>query len=109
MALHTEENRIKSQLDDALSTCRANGIKANEAEVEYRIKKAQEILRLKSEGYPATLIPDIVKGLNEVAILYQKKLDAEVVYKANCEAILVKKLELKIVHDDLKGEYENDN
>lgn len=102
-----ERNLIKEQLDTALSTCRPNGLASNEAEVQYRIKKSQEILRLKSEGYPATLIPDIVKGLPDVAILYQDKLDKEVIYKANVEAIQVKKLELRIIEADVEREYNN--
>lgn len=102
-----ERNLIKEQLDTALSTCRKNGLASNDAEVQYRIKKSQEILRLKSEGYPATLIPDIVKGLPDVAILYQDKLDKEVIYKANVEAIQVKKLELRIIEADVEREYNN--
>lgn len=102
-----ERNLIKEQLDTALSTCRPNGLASNDAEVQYRIKKSQEILRLKSEGYPATLIPDIVKGLPDVAILYQDKLDKEVIYKANVEAIQVKKLELRIIEADVEREYNN--
>ena len=102
-----ERNLIKEQLDTALSTCRPNGLASNEAEVQYRIKKSQEILRLKSEGYPATLIPDIVKGLPDVAILYQDKLDKEVIYKTNVEAIQVKKLELRIIEADVEREYNN--
>lgn len=100
-----ERDEIESQLNKALSTCRLNGLAANEAEVQYRIKKTQEILRLKSEGYPTTLIPEIVKGLPEVAVLYQDKLDKEVIYKSNIEAIQVKKLELRSKEAELEREW----
>ena len=103
--LWEEVNVIKVQLDTALRTCRENGLKATLAEVEYRKEKAKEILRLKSEGCPATLIPDIVKGLENVAILYQDKLDKEVIYKSNIEAIQVKKLELRTMEAELEREY----
>ena len=103
--LWEEVNTIKVQLDTALRTCRENGLKATQAEVEYRKLKSKEILRLKSEGYPVTLIPDIVKGLNEVAVLYQDKLDKEVIYKSNIEAIQVKKLELRTMESELEREW----
>ena len=105
--LWEEVNTIKVQLDSALRTCRENGLKMALAEVEYRKQKGKEILRLKSEGYPATLIPDIVKGLENVAVLYQDKLDKEVIYKSNIEAIQVKKLELRTMESELEREYIN--
>ena len=105
--LWSEVELVKRQLDQALSTCRQNGLAANAAEVEYRKLKSKEILRLKSEGYPTTLIPDIVKGLDNVAILYQDKLDKEVIYDNNQEAIKVKKLELRTMEAELEREYIN--
>ena len=37
-------------------------IKKAEAERNYRIRKAQEILKLRAEKYPVTIIQDVVKG-----------------------------------------------
>ena len=103
--LWSEVEAIKRQLDTALSTCRENGIKWAEAEREYRKAKSKEELRLRSEGVPVTLIPDIVKGLEEVADLDFKRNVALVTYKANVEAMLVKKLELKTMEAELEREY----
>lgn len=105
--LWEEVETIKNQLDQALSTCRANGIKWAEAERAYRIAKSKEELRLRSEGVPVTLIPDIVKGLEEVADLDFNRNIALVTYKANVEALLVKKLELKTLESELEREYGN--
>lgn len=107
--LWEECEKIKSQLDRALSTCRQNGIKWAEAERLYRIAKSKEELRLRSEGVPVTLIPDIVKGLVEVADLDFERNVALVVYKANTEAVLVKKLELKTLEAELERELGNAN
>ena len=100
---------IRKQLDRALSTCRENGIKWAEAERNYRIAKSKEELRLRAEGVPVTLIPDIVKGLEEVANLDFERNVRLVTYKANVEAMLVKKLELKTMEAELERELSNDN
>lgn len=102
-----ETRFLKEQLDTALRTYRENGLKAVESEKQYRIKKAEEILRLKNEGYPTTLILDIVKGLPEVAELDARRNADQVVYKANGEAIQVKKLELRTIQSQLEKEFVN--
>ena len=100
---------IRKQLDRALSTCRENGIKWAEAERNYRIAKSKEELRLRADGVPVTLIPDIVKGLEEVANLDFERNVRLVTYKANVEAMLVKKLELKTMEAELERELSNVN
>lgn len=44
-----------------------------ETEKEYRIALAKEILRLKDEGKPATLIPDLARG-NTAELKYERDL-----------------------------------
>lgn len=103
--LWSEVEEIKKQLDQALKTWRSNGLAWCEAEREYRKLKSQETLRLRAEGFPTTLIPDIVKGLDNVADADFKRNAAEVIYKANGEAINVKKAEFKAMESELEREY----
>lgn len=103
--LWEEVANIKSQLDEALSTCRRNGYLLAEAEKRYRIAKAKKELELKKDGFPVTLIIDQAKGDDEVSQLAFERDCALVTYKANTEAILVKKLELKIMESELEREY----
>ena len=103
--LWAEVEAIRSELDEAVRQNLDYGLQANQAEVEYRILKSQAILKLKSEGFPATLIPDIVKGLEKVAIAYQNKLNAEVIYKNNIEVIQTKKLEMRTMEAELEREW----
>lgn len=107
MMLWDEVQKVKNHLDQALSTCRQNGIKWAEAERNYRVAKAKKIMEYKSNGYPVTLIPDLVKGLDEIAELDFIRNSALVVYKANQEAILVKKLEMRTLESELEREYGN--
>lgn len=105
MELWEEIITIDRQLNEALSTFRQNGIKYCEAEREYQMAKSKEIMRLKSEGYPITLIPQIVKGLENVAELDFNRNVCEVVYKANQEAINIKKLQLRVKESEIEREY----
>lgn len=105
MALWQEVELCRKQLDSALSTLRENGIKWAEAERNYRTLKSQRILELNSKAYPKTLITDIVKGMEDVAELDFQRNVAEVIYKANQEAINVKKLEMRTIESEMEIEY----
>ena len=109
MELYLEAEKLNKQLDQALSTLRENGIKYCEAQRDYQLAKSKEILRLKTEGYPVTLIPSIVKGLEEIAELDFKRNCADVVYKANMEALLIKKLQLRVKEGEISREYERND
>lgn len=91
MNIWEEINVNQSMLEQSLRTLRQNGEASAEAEREYRIAKSKAILSLKAKGYPVTLIPDIVKGLSDVAELDLKRHIAEVTYRANLEAINIYK------------------
>lgn len=99
-----EINENQDALEQALRTLKANGIAAAEAERDYRIAKSKAILSLKAKGYPVTLIPDIVKGLSDVAELDLKRHIAEVTYRANLEAININKKK----SDDLRMIFEKE-
>ena len=93
------------QLDQALATFRLNGLEWVRAENNYQMEKSKQIMRLKAEGFPITLIPQMVKGLKSVAELNLIRMEKEVVYKANGEAIQVKKKELSVLQDQANREW----
>lgn len=109
MELWESLEKTINQLNDALSTLREKGIEYCEKNRKYQIEKSKEILRLKKEGTPITLIPQMVKGLENVADLDFERNVADVVYKANLEAINVKKLELRVIEKQIEREYGNDD
>lgn len=109
MELWESLDLIIKQLNEALSTLRQKGIEYCEANRKYQLQKTKEIMRLKQEGTPITLIPQMVKGLDNVADLDFDRNVADVVYKANMEAINVKKLELKVIEKQIEREYGNDD
>lgn len=95
-------------LSESLSTLANTGIDYCKANKEYHIAKTKEILRLKKEGMPITLIPQMIKGIEEVAELDFKRNATEVIYKANLEAINVHKLEIKVIEKQIEREYGNE-
>lgn len=105
--IYIEIEKAQAQLDKALKDLRHNGIQSAEAERNYRIAKSQKILKLREEGIPTTLIIDLVKGDEEVSKLEFERNVADVVYKANLEAINVKKIELKLLGMEYEKEYQN--
>lgn len=104
----TEINDNQFALESCLKTLRKNGNASAEAERDYRVKKAEIILKLKSEGYPVTLIPDLAKGNSEVAMLDLKRNIADVQYKANLEAINIYKKKSDDLRMWFEMEYYND-
>lgn len=102
--LWEEVQKIQDELDTATVSLKEHGIRWAKAERDYRKKKSQEILRLHAEHIPTTLIPDVVKGLEEVAELDFIRNTWSVVYKACQEEINVKKIELKNTEAELERE-----
>lgn len=76
-------------------------IKKAEAERNYRIRKAQEILKLRAEKYPVTIIQDVVKGDKEVAELRLKRDIAESDYYTCISAIENLRLDIEILRSKL--------
>ena len=65
-----------------------------EAEYHYRIALRQEILKLKTEGYPVSIIYDIAKG-NAAHLMFERDKSADV-FKASIES-------LKALQSELNG------
>jgi len=76
-------------------------IKKAEAERNYRVRKAQEILRLRTEKYPVTIIQDLVKGNVEVAELRLKRDIAESDYYTCISAIENLRLDIEVLRSKL--------
>lgn len=102
-----EINQTQNQLDQCLKTLRKNGEAFAKAERDYKIRLRQEVLKLRDEGQAVTIIPYIAYGQEEVARLRFERDIAEAMYKANLEALGVKKLEMNILKTQYEKEYSN--
>lgn len=77
------------------------GLEKAKAEKEYKVRQAQEILKLRAEKYQATLIMELVKGNCEVADLRLKRDIAESAYFVGLEAMNNLRLEIEIIRSQL--------
>lgn len=101
-----EELMAKSEeLSQSMKLLRKNGIKRAEAECAYKKKLTEEILKLKAEKFPATLIAQMVYGVPEVAQVRLERDIAQVMYDANQEHINVKKLQIRILESQIDREW----
>lgn len=103
--LMTSLQSLSGELDQSIRMLRNHGNEAARAERDYQIAKNQTILRLKAEGYPVTLIAQMVKGDKEVAEKMLQRDIARVMYDTNKEHINVKKLQLRTIEEQIEREW----
>lgn len=78
------------------------GIKKAKTKIEYSIALRKEILKLKLEKYPATLISDLARGQEQVAKLRLEKDIAESSYYTAISAIENLRIEIEILRSKLR-------
>lgn len=92
-------------LDISVKQLRKSGEEYAKAYTEYRIKLAEELIKLKDEGYAITLAGDIARGKREIAQLKFKEITTDAVYKANLESINAIKLQIKLLQSQIDKEW----
>ncbi len=107
MDLWTEINDNISRLDQTLTQLKRYGNEYAKAESEYKIALRSEILRLRADGQPATLVLNLCYGTPEIAKLRLDRDIKENLYKACLEAINVYKLKLRIYESQYSREWGN--
>ena len=108
MDLVQEREYLKKQLNVSIKSLRENGTKLAEAEKEYKIAVNKKVLELKDSGMAATLIQLVIYGYEEIAKLRFLRDSAEVIYKANQEAINSLKLQIRIIDNQIDKEWSNE-
>ncbi|CAM3732239.1 hypothetical protein [Mesobacillus zeae] len=68
-----------------------------EAERNYKVALRQEILKLKSEGFPATLINDLAKGEERIAQLRLERDIAKEMYLSGLESMKQTRTEASVL------------
>ena len=109
MDLELEQQKKLKELDIAIKSLRKTGSDYAKAYTDYRIAVAQELVKLKNEGYAITLAGDIARGKPEIAKLKFNEICKEAIYKANQESINATKLAIKILEEQKNREWTNNN
>lgn len=105
MSLYQELNAKIAMLDAAVRELRGRGSALAQAERDYKVALAKRILELRSEGTPVTIIGDLCRGDEDIALLRFKRDCAEVVYKSALEAINAIKLEIRVIQEQASKEW----
>lgn len=103
--LVTEIMDKSRMLDVAISELKRRGRKYAEAERDYRVALAKQMLTERDNGMPVTIISDICKGKSEIAQLRFSRDCAEVLYKSAMEAINSMKLQIRLMDSQLDREW----
>jgi len=103
MDLMAEVQEKVHLLDKAVTQFGKRGSALADADRRYRVAYAEEILKLKAEGLPATLIPDIAKGKTADAKFERDA--AEVTYNSAKEAINALKLQIRVIEEAIEREW----
>lgn len=99
-----ELNQLRDTLSKAIKILKQRGIEKAEAERNYRVELAKEILRQRDAGTPVTIISDICRGKEEIADLKRKRDIAESLYETALQKVYQTKLELDIIKNQIKAE-----
>ena len=94
-------------LTSALKEYKKRGLEYANAYKNYRIAVAKKLLELKANGMPVTIAYDIARGDEQVAEYKRQEIISESLYKSCQEAINTYKLQIKIINEQIKNEYNN--
>lgn len=107
LALYQELERKLRDMTRAIEEIKPRGTALAQAEAEYRKALAKMILRLRDEGKPVSIVGDLARGDEEVAMLRLKRDAAEVLYKSAFEAVNGMKLQVRVILEQIKMEVGN--
>ena len=105
MVLSTESQMLRQKLDALIEEYRRCGTEHAKLDRQYYAVKAATTLKLKEDGLTATLISQVIKGIEPVAEAREKMLVAETMTRAALEAIMSVKVQIKAVESQLQREY----
>lgn len=109
MDLWIELQKKMRELDVCLRELRKNGSAWAQAEHDYKVELYKQTMGMREKGIAATLINIACRGIPKVAKLRLERDMAEVTYKANLEAINIRKLQCRLIDNQLGREWTNPN
>lgn len=107
LALTRELRQALRDMDRAIEELKPRGTALSEAEAEYRKALAKKILELRDEGKPVSIVGDLARGDDDVALLRLKRDSAEVLYKSAFEAVNGLKLHVRVIENQISREWGN--
>ena len=100
-----EIEQLNDELDESVEAMRSAGRKKAQTEHDYRVALAKKIWELRAVKVPVTIVGDLARGDDEVALLKLKRDAAETDYWTSQEAINVGKLRVRTVSEQIAREW----
>lgn len=97
--------RVRKDLDTAMSMLRQNGNAWALKSKNYNIAKYETAMRLRDGGMPVTMIEAIIKGHPDVTDKLYERDQAYVMYDSNKEAINKLKRDLTVIENQIAREW----
>lgn len=97
--------RLNDELSASIKKLADNGRNLAQAEKDYKMTLREEVLKLRADNMPVTLINQIIYGVPKVAELRFKRDIAETMYNTNQEHINVTKLKIRIIESQVSREW----
>lgn len=102
--LVNELNQYRHNLNKAIEELKKRGQVKAKAERDYRVELAKEILKLRAEGMPVTIINDLARGNEKIADLKMQRDIAESLYEANMQRIYESKINIDVIQKQMEAE-----
>lgn len=99
-----ELERQRKTLDRAIAALVTRGKEKAEAERNYRVALAKEILIQRDAGMPVTIISDVCRGKEEIADLKMKRDIAETMWETCLQKIYSCKININILEGLMEAE-----
>ena len=109
MELVQELEKITNLLNQAIPRLKKRGREYAKAYRDYRVELAKQLLVYKAQGCPVTLCSDLARGEEKVADLKRLEIETETLYRSCLEAINVYKIQIKVIQEQIKKEYGQEN
>jgi len=103
--LINELNLHRGNLNLAIKELKTRGQAKAKAERDYRVALAKEMLKLRAEGTPVTIISDLCRGNEKIATLKMKRDIADSLYDSCYQAIYNYKLNIDIIQNQINATY----
>lgn len=107
--LAAEVDDLTDKLEQALASSRRSGVQLAENERDYRTALRVAILEERAKGTPATLTGDLCRGREDIAELKCRRDCSEALYKADCEAVNVYKLRIRLANAEMQRVWTSGN
>jgi hypothetical protein len=98
-----QRKAIIKELNEGVTNFKSRGRELAEAERKYRVELAKEMLILRDDKKPATLISDLARGKEEIALLKFTRDYSETLYESAQQYIYLKKKELDVIEGDINA------